>query len=59
VLRRLVSTEPEPHYIDVPWIRFLTGRNECEWVGVFCDNDGFVEALDFCEYCVLFIVVRA
>ena len=45
VYEKRVHSEAQP--VEIPWVRFLTNRTECQWVGVFCDDFGFVNALDF------------
>lgn len=56
IYQKLVAAgtiETANQYMKVPWIRFLTNRSECDWVGVTCSQDGVVEALDYSEYLLI------
>lgn len=57
IYQKLVATEPIRSYTELPWVRFLSNRSECQWVGVFCNAGGIVEALDFCECCYGFCLI--
>jgi len=42
---KLVRTFPEVYEL-VPWYRWLSGRHECDWAGVICDEFNQTRALE-------------
>ena len=43
--RKLVSVYPNT-YQDYPWTAWLSNTTECEWAGVFCDDQMQIRTLD-------------
>jgi hypothetical protein len=53
--KHLAEVEPELTYGSKESIRWLSGEDECSWAGVFCDENGYVAAIELCELCYLFV----
>jgi hypothetical protein len=39
-------------YQEVPWYRWLSSYNECQWAGVFCDEFNQTRAFELCKFIV-------
>ena len=43
--QKLINAFP-PMYKETSWTRWLSGQNECEWAGIFCDDEKQVRAIE-------------
>jgi hypothetical protein len=55
VYKELLEVEPELSYGSKVWIRWLSGEDECDWAGVFCDENSYVAALELGDLTLLFV----
>lgn len=58
VFMALLEIGPEFTYGSKESIRWLSGEDECSWAGVFCDENGYVAAIELCELMLLFCRMR-
>lgn len=46
VYQELTAIEPALVYGQKEWIRWLSDEHECEWAGVYCDENDYIAAIE-------------
>lgn len=46
IYKELTQVEPGLVYGEKEWIRWLSDEHECEWAGLFCDENDYIAAIE-------------
>jgi hypothetical protein len=49
LFQKLVGIDP-PEYAPIPWNRWLSEAHECQWAGVFCDQQEMYRGIELRKY---------